>query len=147
MRRVSSDESGFTLVEIVVAVVILGLVAVAILPVLIIGLKVTADQSGVATANRQLSSLIDQVRGSSAPTCGTLNDLVSLTPSFQDGRGRSYSVSGTVADSSSPTNSSADTANFVACKAGSTARMVLTVKSSSGATVTTANALIFIPAT
>lgn len=139
MRRATSDDSGFTLVEIVVSIVILGLLAVAILPALVIGLKVTADQSGRASVNRHLSTLVDQARSYAAPTCVNLSDIALHSPDFYDGRNRRYTVSGSVVDSSSTA------ADPVACKPGSAARLELTMKTDAGQTVASVTALVFVP--
>ena len=100
MLRQEEDE-GFSLVEVVVAMFLLGLIAIAILPALINGLGYSSQQSTVATATRQVNSLVDELRLN--PSC----DTAALTPifgasqgstrtrSFTDGGGQAFTVTTT----------------------------------------------------
>ncbi|OZB82150.1 MAG: hypothetical protein B7X41_16310, partial [Microbacterium sp. 14-71-5] len=86
-------EEGFGLVEVVIAMFLLGLIAIAILPALVNGLGYSARQSTVATATRQVNSLIDQVRQS--PACSSMPTILgtSATPrTFTDGRGGTFTT-------------------------------------------------------
>lgn len=89
----SQDDGGFSLVEVVVAVVLLGLVAIAILPALVMGLQATAAQSSVATSTREVSQMIDSARQQT--TCAGLAQALQAQ-TFSDGRGRSLTVTGTI---------------------------------------------------
>ena len=66
-RRGDARDSGFGLVEVVISMLILGLIAIAIIPALWQGLQYSSEQSTVATATRQLNGLIEEARRS--PTC------------------------------------------------------------------------------
>jgi len=92
MRDRSTDAAGFSLVEVVIAMFILGLVAIALLPALINGLRYSSEQSSVATATRQLNAIVEDVR-QGQPTC---DDVAALAASqtFEDGAGRNYMTSG-----------------------------------------------------
>lgn len=68
MRGRSTDAAGFSLVEVVIAMFLLGVVAVAILPALWQGVQYSSEQSAVATATRHLNRLIEQARQD--PACG-----------------------------------------------------------------------------
>lgn len=68
MRGRGTDAAGFSLVEVVIAMFILGVVAVAILPTLWQGIQFASEQSAVATATRHLNGLIDDARQNNA--CG-----------------------------------------------------------------------------
>ena len=76
--------SGFRLVEVVIAMLILGMIAIAIIPALWQGLQYSSEQSTVATATRQLNGLIEEARRS--PTCGSVA-FATAAKSFEDGRG------------------------------------------------------------
>jgi len=82
-RALLPREDGFGLVEVIVAIFILGLLAVALLPLLIQGMTVAAAQSTTATANRMLSSTIDTARSNPAAQC----DELAVDDLFTDARG------------------------------------------------------------
>ncbi len=86
-----SRDSGFGLVEVVVAVALLGFLAIAILPVLITGLALTIDQSAKATATRAVNAVVERARVT--PTCANLTDLKATPPPVADGRGRALLTS------------------------------------------------------
>lgn len=54
----SREESGFSLVEVIIAMLILGAVAIALLPPLYNGLMYATEQSTKATATRHLNALV-----------------------------------------------------------------------------------------
>lgn len=83
MRR--AYDEGFGLVEVIIAMLLLGVVAVAILPALWQGMQYSAQQSSVATATRHLNSLIEKVRDD--PTCARLQSLDDAANVTADGRG------------------------------------------------------------
>lgn len=82
MRGRSADAAGFSLIEVVIAMVILGFIAIALLPVLAAGLRYSTEQAQVASATRELNALVERVR--STPTCATLNAVAAPTR-FQEG--------------------------------------------------------------
>lgn len=91
MRGYNSESSGFSLVEVVVAMVLFGLVAVALIPVLWQGILYSSQQSSVATATRQLYALVESAR--EAPSCPAL--AAAATPqTFSDGADREFSTTG-----------------------------------------------------
>src|SRR5690606_10483485 len=83
-RETVTDE-GFSLVEIVVAMFLLALVAVALLPALVSGIRYSAQQSAVATATRELNAVIEEMRQD--PTCAAVAAAVA-TRTVPDGAGR-----------------------------------------------------------
>jgi len=68
VARPSSDDSGFTLIEIVVSMFILGLLALSLIPLLIQGIKQSAQSAAVASATQLVNSQLDLARAQS-PTC------------------------------------------------------------------------------
>lgn len=68
MRGRGADAAGFSLVEVVIAMFLLGIIAIAILPGLWQGIRYSSEQSAVATATRHLNSLIEEARDD--PACG-----------------------------------------------------------------------------
>ncbi|MGX5771328.1 type IV pilus modification PilV family protein [Microbacterium trichothecenolyticum] len=82
MRVRSPGAAGFSLIEVVIAMVILGFIAIALLPVLISGIRYSTEQAAVASATRELNGLIERARAT--PTCGTLISVASPTK-FLDG--------------------------------------------------------------
>lgn len=61
-ESLSEEESGFGLVEIVVAMLILGLVAISFLPLLIQGVRVAAANKTLASATQLLQDQLEQAR-------------------------------------------------------------------------------------
>ena len=84
-RASDSTDEGFGLVEVIVAIFILALLAVAVLPMIWTGLKVATEQSTVATATHAVSGFIDEVRGRADGGCGVLNGTSTLTTDRGDG--------------------------------------------------------------
>ncbi len=70
--RPASDETGFTLIEIVVSMFILALLAMALIPLLIQGLKTSAETAAVASATQLVNSQLDLVRSQPSTCSGVL---------------------------------------------------------------------------
>lgn len=90
-----SDDAGIGLVEIVVATFILGLIAVAMLPLLITGMRVAVEQGTVATATRLLNDTIEEARIIALDPTIACTD-VEIVNTADDGRGIELEVVGTV---------------------------------------------------
>lgn len=73
MRPRAHDDDGFGLVEVVIAMMLLAIIAVALLPALWNGIVQSSRQSATATATRELNALIEQAR--EAHTCAALNSI------------------------------------------------------------------------
>ncbi|MEI3847590.1 MULTISPECIES: type II secretion system protein [unclassified Microbacterium] len=92
MGERDSSDAGFSLVEVIIAMVLFGLVAVAIIPVLWQGVMYSSQQSAVATATRQLYALVESAR--ETPSCASLA-AAAAAHTFSDGANRAFSTSGT----------------------------------------------------
>jgi len=86
------DDDGFSLVEVVVAVLILGLIAIAMIPALFGGVRYSTEQSTVATATRHVNALIEQ--GRQTPSCASLQTLAHYDDTLIDGTGNGYQTQG-----------------------------------------------------
>lgn len=86
------DDVGFGLVEVVIAMLLLGLIAVAMIPALWNGVRFSTEQSAVATATRQVNTLIEQ--GRQVPTCSNLQTLAAYNSGWVDGSGIPYQTQG-----------------------------------------------------
>lgn len=64
MRERGTEAAGFSLVEVVIAMFLLGIIAIAILPVMWNGITFSSQQANTATATRYLNSVVDQARDS-----------------------------------------------------------------------------------
>ncbi|MFD4959828.1 type II secretion system protein [Microbacterium sp. NPDC058389] len=128
MRDRSADAAGFSLVEVIIAMFLLGLIAVAILPALWQGIQLSTQQSAVATATRQLNSLVEDARQS--PTCTVIANAVAIKTGFTDGSGRAFSTQGVVHGS---------------CTAGSAVSISLEAVQGSS-TLASIDAIIYVPA-
>lgn len=80
------SEDGLGLVEVILAFFILGLIAVALLPLLWRGLQIAAEQSTVTSATRLLNDTIEQVRAVAADP-GSGCAAAELSKAATDGRG------------------------------------------------------------
>jgi type II secretory pathway pseudopilin PulG len=96
------DDEGLGLVEMVIAIFILALIAVALLPALWNGVAQSSTQAKTATATRYLYSIVDRAR-ESAPNatnvtawCNSITSMASTGPA-----GFTTSVDTCTADSSS----------------------------------------------
>jgi type II secretory pathway pseudopilin PulG len=69
VRRVEA-EYGFGIAEVLVAMFILGLIAVAIIPILVQGLRLSVTNATIAAATQLANQQVEQVRGFTA--CSTI---------------------------------------------------------------------------
>lgn len=121
------NDEGFTIVEILIAMFLLALVAVALLPALWQGIRYSSQQSAVATATRQLNALVEEAR--QTPTCPNLS-AVAVSKTVSDGAGQTIITSGLVGT----------------CPVASkTVKLVLSAVDVSGTTLATTTAVIFVP--
>ncbi len=90
-----SSDDGFGLVEIVVSIFILAILSLALLPLLLDGVKQTADNVTLAAATQLVDKQIDLVQ-SSPSTCAAITPLNRTTTST-DSRGVSLSLATVVA--------------------------------------------------
>lgn len=120
-------DDGFSIIEVLIAMFLLAIVAVAILPALFQGIQYSSQQSAVATATRELNALVEEARDT--PSCATLT-AVAVSQSVTDGAGRTITTSGTVG----------------ACPAVSkTVKLALSAVDGSGKTLATTTAVIYVP--
>lgn len=126
MVRRPAGDGGFSIVEAIIAMFLLAVVAVALMPALWNGIQYSSQQSSVATATRQLNSLVEQAR--QAPSCAALTSAAA-TQTFTDGVGRTLTSSGTVGT----------------CATKKAVSLKLTAVDGSGTTLASTSALIYIP--
>lgn len=67
-------DAGFSLIEVIVAMVLLGILAVVTLPFFITGIRVTADDGARTTATDQVNAVLEQLRAK--PDCADLSATV-----------------------------------------------------------------------
>jgi len=72
-----SNDRGFGVIEVVVAMFLLALIAVAIVPILVQGLRLSVQNAVLATSNQLANQQIEQVRGLSA--CSALTPTTTTT--------------------------------------------------------------------
>ncbi|MEU1973686.1 prepilin-type N-terminal cleavage/methylation domain-containing protein [Microbacterium sp. NPDC019599] len=87
--RKDPDDAAFGLVEVIVAIFLLAVLAVALVPALWQGLRYSSEQATVATATRQLNSLVDQARD--GESCASIA-AATASRSFVDGLGEGFST-------------------------------------------------------
>ena len=125
-----ADDAGFGIAEVLVAMFLLGLIAVALIPILVQGLRVSVQNASLATATQLANQQIEQVRGLSA--CGSII-AATTTASAQNVPLKAVRTIGTT------------------CPVGPTTGYPTTVKVSvtvtrtdTGAVLATANTLVFV---
>ena len=126
MRERGPDASGLSLVEVIIAMLLLAIVAVAILPALWQGLVVSSKQSSTASATRYMNSLVEQAR--ETHTCAYLVSIAGLPPKV-DGRGVELTTSETT---------------VTGCGTGKTATLTVVVEGD-GDVLASTTALILVP--
>jgi prepilin-type N-terminal cleavage/methylation domain-containing protein len=120
------DSDGFSIVEVIVAMFLLAVVAIAILPALVQGVRFSSQQSAVATATRELNAMVEAARDT--PSCAELTALAA-SRTFTDGAGRTLTSSGVVG----------------ACAAKSAVSLRLSAVNSGGTTLANVSALVYVP--
>ena len=128
MRGRRRESDGFSLVEVIIAMLLIGLIAVALLPALWQGITLSSQQSATATATRHLYALVEDARA--VPTCATLSTITAAA-SIPDGKGTSISIAGTYDPST--------------CDQGEVATVILTATAVSGLQIARVDAQGYIP--
>ena len=126
-----TGDTGMGLIEVVIAMFLLALLAMAALPLLIGTLKLSAGNSSVTTATQLVEEQLAQARAQTA-TCGGLTAFAASTvPTVTDGTGAVLQP-----------------ARVVTCPAAypGTARFVATVTNGGGTVVASATTLIYVSA-
>ncbi|MFE4725372.1 prepilin-type N-terminal cleavage/methylation domain-containing protein [Microbacterium sp. NPDC056736] len=122
------DDRGLSLVEVVIAMMVLAVIAVALLPSLWQGLLASGRQSATATATRHLYSLIEDARAT--PTCLKLTE-VTAADSITDGKGADIDISSVYAPSD--------------CAKGVAVPLTLIATDASGVELAQVDARVYIP--
>jgi len=118
-----TDDEGFGLVELIIAMFLLALITIALIPALYNGIIYSSQQATTATATRQLNTLVEQAR--QTHTCSALSSAASLR-NLTDGAQQAFSTSGTYDCVAIP------------------ARLSLTAKGANGTTLATVEALVYL---
>lgn len=129
MSEQDADAAGFSLVEVIIAMVLLGVLAIALIPVLWQGIMFSSQQSATATATRHLYALIEEAREGS-PTCTTLA-TITATDTIPDGKGSDIAIAGTY--------------DVGGCAKGKAVPVTLTATDMSGAQLARVDARVYIP--
>jgi type II secretory pathway pseudopilin PulG len=124
------DSAGFGLVEVVIATLLLGVIAVFLLPALWQGIIVASQQSSTASATRLLNSRIEEARAEqSCESIAALDDV--RTPPPSDGNGSPLTVSFV---GGSPS-----------CAGGATVSFALQVTDLDGVVLSSTSAIVYVP--
>jgi prepilin-type N-terminal cleavage/methylation domain-containing protein len=122
------EDRGFGIVEVIIAMFLLAMIAVAILPALWQGIRYSSEQSSVATATRFLNSLIEEARAGA--DCATIAGLDGRTAT--DGKGAA--MTSAFSPASGPT-----------CASGSTATFTLEIRDASASVLAATTAIVYVP--
>lgn len=124
MSTSSRNNDGLGLIEVVIAMLLLAIIAMAIIPALWQGVRFSSAQSSTATATRFLNSLVEEARGSA--NCTTIPSVFGKTAT--DGKGATMTSSGSLSG----------------CASGAAASLTLSI-TSNGDTLASTVARIYIP--
>ena len=76
-RMRSDNDDGFGIAEVLVAMFLLGLIAVAVIPILVQGLRASLSNAAVASATQLANQQLEEVRGLTACSAVTSADTTS----------------------------------------------------------------------
>jgi prepilin-type N-terminal cleavage/methylation domain-containing protein len=120
-------DAGFSIVEVIIAMFLLAVIALAILPMLIQGVRSSSHESVTATATRDVYGYVERARQNA--TCTGLTGLAGAHP-YVDTAGRTLFTTTVVVPS---------------CSVTSAVRITVTATKPSGAALAAADALVFVP--
>lgn len=84
------DDAGFTLLEVVVAMFLLAIVVTGLIPALLGSLKMSAQNTNIATASQLVGQQIDAARSGTATCAALTNYKNAVLPPVVDARGVSF---------------------------------------------------------
>lgn len=84
------DEGGFSLVEMVVAIGVLGILAVAAYPLMFHSMQAVSLNNITTTATVKVQDLMEDIRND--PTCLNINNIKATSSNYEDARGIQYKV-------------------------------------------------------
>jgi prepilin-type N-terminal cleavage/methylation domain-containing protein len=122
------EAAGFSLVEVIIAIFLLAIIAIALLPALWQGVGISSQQSATATATRHLYGLIEQAR--STPTCSNLS-ILTTADVISDGKGQDIVIDGTY--------------DSTGCSSGAAVAVSLAATNPAGVTLARVDAQVYIP--
>ena len=91
----SSDDSGFGIAEALVAILLFGILAVALVPPIVLALQVSARATIIATASQVVNERIELARASDGSCSEYLDFLRAAIPTYDDARGVPFTVTQT----------------------------------------------------
>lgn len=95
--HIDDRENGFGLIEIVVSMFLLGLLAIAFLPLLVTSMQTTVRNATIATATQLVDQQMEQARSLGAAGGATCSALAAMPSETTDDRGIRYQPTRTVA--------------------------------------------------
>jgi type II secretory pathway pseudopilin PulG len=120
------EDAGLGLVELIIAMLLLGVISIALLPGLWQAISLSVQQSASATATRHVNTLVEQARTNDA--CSSLESMVG-DQTIVDGADNPLAVSVSMSPES--------------CTPNATVTLVVNVVDGSGDTLASATALVF----
>lgn len=123
-------EDGLGLVEVIIAMLLLGVIAVALLPALWQGILLSGEQSSTASATRLLNARIEEARAQKSCSAILFLDDTRI-PAPTDGNGNELTVS--------------FAGGPPACSESTTVSFTLQVADSTGTTLASVPTIIFVP--
>lgn len=91
----SSDDSGFGIAEALVAILLFGILAVALVPPIILALQVSNRATVIATASQVANERIELARASDGSCSEYVDFLRAAVPAYDDARGVPFTVTQT----------------------------------------------------
>ncbi|WP_291378274.1 type II secretion system protein [Demequina sp.] len=95
MRAKAGDDAGFGIAEALVAILLFGILAVALVPPIILALQVSARATIIATASQVANERIELARAANG-SCSDFHDFLRAPiPTYDDARGVEFTVNQT----------------------------------------------------
>ena len=89
-NREPADDRGFGMVEIVVSMFLIAIIAIAFIPVLIQGMRISVVNTSIATATQLVSQNMEQARARGTNCADLRNFTAEIVPVVVDQRGVSF---------------------------------------------------------
>lgn len=94
-RSDESHDGGFSLTEVMIALLLLLIAIFAMISVVVVALRVTASNTTVSAGSEAVQSRIEEARRVAvAGSCDVMEGVVTATETVQDGRGQEIQITG-----------------------------------------------------
>ncbi len=94
-KKSGTNDEGFSLTEVMIALLLLLVAIFAMISVVVIALRVTASNTTVSAGSEAVQARIEEARRVAiAGSCDVMEGVVTATETIQDGRGQNIEITG-----------------------------------------------------